>query len=290
MLGSFAGADGVSRDFNSAGTLFPGLTGGGVIGFGGTGGTGGTGGGGGGRTYTDARITDLLGGSGGGSGAITAGFVQTHSGGGGGGGGALLLLAQNTLSFGSQGTVLAKGGAGGGGEPYPVGDLAAGGGGGAGGSVVLCAPGIALTSGSRIHLGGGTFGTGSGASNGTAGETGRLAIYSKTSPVTAGANITATRFDNTLTAYPLALTVAGDAPPTVVSVAMSLPNVAGNRTVSIRCTGTPGARYTLERSPDLATWTPEGIARTAAADGLMFYNSTGNPGTTPKLYWRCRKL
>ena len=277
----------------SASRATTGFPGGGITGFGGTAGVfsnGSGGGGGGGRTYTDARLTDLLGGSGGGSGAAVQGSFEMFSGGGGGGGGGLLLLAQNTLTLGPTGTILAKGGAGDNGSGIPAEGGAGGGGGGAGGSVVLCAPSVALNIGSQINTAGGTFGTGINMPSGTAGQNGRLAIYSSATPVASGAVITATRFDNTLAAYPAALTPAGEPPPVMVSFTMEKSNQSGGYIANLTGKGTPGARYDFQRSTDLTTWTQDGSPRTAGTDGLMTVVRTANSVTTPKLYWRFKKL
>jgi hypothetical protein len=155
---------------------------------------------------------------------------------------------------------------------------------------VLCDPGIALNFNSQVNLAGGAPGTGVDMPNGTAGENGRLAIYSQSAPAAFGAVITGTRYDHTLAAYPLALTVAGEPLPVVISYSVGLPNIAGNRNVSVNCQVTPGARYQLDRSTGLLTWTPEGTIRTAPASGSLIFNSTANAGATPRLYWRCRKL
>ena len=82
----------------------------------------------GGRSYGDARLVPLVGGSGGGGGASQ--FFGTTGGGGGGGGGALLIATSATMTL--SGSIAATGGAGG-----PSGGPAAGA--GSGGAVRLVA-------------------------------------------------------------------------------------------------------------------------------------------------------
>jgi hypothetical protein len=280
FLGGFAGGR------RSDGNGYPG---GGITGYGGLGGASGQGGGGG-RVFTDARLVDLLGGSGGGSGGAVSipNFGGGLSGSGGGGGGAMLLLAQRYFYL--EGFISAHGGNGGAGSTvYPAaGESAGGGGGGAGGSAVICAPGITLGINSQINLQGGSGGAGVGAHSGDYGDRGRLAIYSKLTPSTLGASISGTRYDHPIAAYPAAL--LQDGPAVISSFTMELANQSGGYIANLDAEGTPGVSYLLERSTNLTNWAADGSARTAGILGGISYTRTANPATLPKLFYRLRRL
>jgi hypothetical protein len=79
--------------------------------------------------------------------------------------------------------------------------------------------------------------------------------------------------------------------PAVTNVTFGTPDQNGNRTVTIAGLGTPGASYRLENSVNLATWTPEGTAQTAAAGtGALSFTSSASPPVRTKQFWRFRRL
>ncbi|MFH1434405.1 MAG: hypothetical protein ABIJ56_01690 [Pseudomonadota bacterium] len=128
-------------------------------------------GGAGGRSYGEAGLIPLIGGSGGGAGA----FDSADASAAGGGGGALQLASAVSITIGEAGAADAGGGGGGGGLYRGSSYLGAGGGGGSGGAVLLEAPDISVA-GSITAAGGGG---GSGAfqhHRGSDGEDGFLAF------------------------------------------------------------------------------------------------------------------
>ncbi len=101
-----------------------------------------------GAAYSDAMMSQFAGGSGGGGGS---GGVRCAAGGGGAGGGAIKIIAYGSLTIGSSGSVLARGGHGG---DYPGGGGGCGGGGGgSGGSIWLRANNLSVA-GSVSAVGG----------------------------------------------------------------------------------------------------------------------------------------
>ena len=281
--GGLASMGGYAGGAGSVETGAPGVAGGGVPGFGGTGGsTANGGGGGGGRTppMPGSLICWV-------AAAAAAGAPQSPQltsrtrAAAAAAAAAFFCLPRPHSLLAPMPAILAQGGSGGTGLRELSGDRAGGGGGGAGGSVVLCAPGIVL--GGQINLAGGPGGTGLGAGNGFTGATGRLAIYSKTTP-TGTATITATRFDNATSAYPAVLEVVT---PSIVSITM---DTTGNPILRLIGKGTPGGSYQLERSTDLETWTFDGSPRTATATGEINVTRTANPTLVKKLFYRLREL
>jgi hypothetical protein len=144
----------------------------------------------GGKTYGDAALLELFGGSGGAGGSNDRNFESAS---GGGGGGAVAIVSEVSITIGSKGSILAKGGNG---AVYKV-----CGGGGSGGAVLLAAPLVTIQAGGVVDVSGGNGGTvagvageiasGAGRRNlgsGGGGGGGRVAIYSNQDMGTPGKN------------------------------------------------------------------------------------------------------
>lgn len=97
----------------------------------------------GGQAYGDAKLTEMLGGSG--------GAGDDHSGwGGGAGGGAIELMAAGDLTVGPHGALLASGGC----ADQVIGDKS---GAGSGGAILLGGNRVILQSGSILDVRGGSY-------------------------------------------------------------------------------------------------------------------------------------
>jgi hypothetical protein len=122
----------------------------------------------GGKTYSDIKLSSLMGGSGGASGAASIG----GSGGGGAGGGVIQIQSCNTIRIGTYGSILSDGGNGGN-------AISAGaGGGGSGGTIWLSAADIDVAGNISAKGGMGGFSTlpASNYANGGNGSEGRIRI------------------------------------------------------------------------------------------------------------------
>jgi len=150
----------------------------------------------GGKTYGDAPLSDLFGGSGGAGASNDRNFSVAS---GGGGGGALAIVALGGITFGEKSKALADGG------PGAVNKAC--GGGGSGGAILLAAPTVVLKPGSVLSARGGDGGDGGPAvaaqikpeirrrdsGSGGGGGGGRIAIYSNANFAAAGKNQTETK-------------------------------------------------------------------------------------------------